>query len=411
MAVPSLGGSDAESEIQHLLADRLRALEMDVDLWRVDLDETLADPAFPGQEVERSEAWGLVGVSTGSNDGTPRDGVAIALQGHVDVVPAGDLTQWRSDPFTPYVDAGRVHGRGACDMKAGIVANLAAVRALRAADVRLDRSFALHFAIGEEDGGLGAFATLARGHRAESCVITEPTGRDHHHRRCRCPHVHRVGAGPGHPREHRLRRRQRPRCLPTPPSGPRGSGGAAQPRGPPPHGRVPDRLSPARRQAAVRRLGQLGAGPADRGGPDGGGPRRGPPGRAHRSGDGARGGGRPRSVAARPPADRDVDRGPVRQRDVRRRRQRPLRPRRAPRTPTPRAAPGPRSGPAPTARTNGSTRGSASPRCTTAPATSGSPTARRSPWPSTRSSTSPRRWCLRCSGGVRIPDARRPGRR
>src|SRR5690606_29920530 len=32
-----------------------------------------------------------------------------------------------------------------------------------------------HFVVGEEDGGLGAFGTLRRGHRGDACVIAEPT--------------------------------------------------------------------------------------------------------------------------------------------------------------------------------------------------------------------------------------------
>ena len=35
--------------------------------------------------------------------------------------------------------------------------------------------FAVHFVVGEEDGGLGAYATLARGHTGDACVIPEPT--------------------------------------------------------------------------------------------------------------------------------------------------------------------------------------------------------------------------------------------
>jgi len=42
--------------------------------------------------------------------------------------------------------------------------------------VQLERPLAVHCVIGEEDGGLGAFATLRRGHRGEAAVITEPTG-------------------------------------------------------------------------------------------------------------------------------------------------------------------------------------------------------------------------------------------
>jgi acetylornithine deacetylase len=93
----------------------------------------------------------------------------------VDVVPPGDLSQWTGEPFLPRVAGGHVHGRGTVDMKAGVVACIAAVRAVRQAGLTLSRPFALHLVVGEEDGGLGAFATLARGHRGDACVIAEPT--------------------------------------------------------------------------------------------------------------------------------------------------------------------------------------------------------------------------------------------
>jgi acetylornithine deacetylase len=60
-------------------------------------------------------------------------------------------------------------------MKAGSVANLAVARALVQSGVRLERPFALHCVVSEEDGGLGAFATMLRGHRGEAAVISEPT--------------------------------------------------------------------------------------------------------------------------------------------------------------------------------------------------------------------------------------------
>lgn len=170
VAVPSVSGSDAESDVQHRLAKQLRGLDLDVDLWSFDLEELTADAAFPGWEVERSESWGLVAGPTLGGE-TP----ALVLQGHVDVVPAGDLGRWSGEPFVPRVAGGQVHGRGTVDMKAGVVAMLAAARAVRAAGIELERSFALHLVVGEEDGGLGAFGTLRRGHRGEACVIAEPT--------------------------------------------------------------------------------------------------------------------------------------------------------------------------------------------------------------------------------------------
>jgi acetylornithine deacetylase len=169
--IPSVTGTDAESELQHRLARLLTEADMDVDLWKLDLADLTARPGFPGAEAPRAEGYGVVAV-TGGEGGPP----ALALQGHVDVVPTGDLAKWEgSDPFAARIAGDVLYGRGACDMKAGVAANLAVVRAIHRAGVRLARPLAVHCVISEEDGGLGAFATLARGHTAEAAVITEPT--------------------------------------------------------------------------------------------------------------------------------------------------------------------------------------------------------------------------------------------
>lgn len=169
IAIPSVTGTTAEGDAQRWVAAQLAELGCDVDHWSIDLPAITGDPAFPGMEAPRDEAWGTVGVLGG--DGVP----VVAFQGHIDVVPPGDLSQWQGDPFTPRIDGDVMFGRGACDMKAGVVANLVAVEALVRSGVRLPGPIAVHSVGGEEDGGLGAFATLKRGHAAGACVITEPT--------------------------------------------------------------------------------------------------------------------------------------------------------------------------------------------------------------------------------------------
>ncbi|MET8333699.1 ArgE/DapE family deacylase [Streptosporangium canum] len=169
--VPSVTGTDAESDLQHRCGRLLTEAGLDVDAWKLDLDALRAAPGFPGTEAPRIEGYGVVGVTEGEGD------PALVLQGHVDVVPTGDLARWQGgDPFGARISGNVLHGRGACDMKAGLAANLAVVAALRRSGVRLVRPLAVHCVVGEEDGGLGAFATLARGHRGEAAVITEPTG-------------------------------------------------------------------------------------------------------------------------------------------------------------------------------------------------------------------------------------------
>ena len=171
VAVPSVGGTAGESDVQHLVGDWLEELGCAVDRWEIDLDAAATAPDAPGQEVERTEAWGVVGTVPAAEEGLP----ALVFSGHTDVVPPGDRALWPGDPFDPRIAEGAVHGRGACDMKAGVAAALAALAAVRTAGVRLARPVALHAVVGEEDGGLGAWATLRRGHRGEVCVIPEPT--------------------------------------------------------------------------------------------------------------------------------------------------------------------------------------------------------------------------------------------
>ncbi len=61
-------------------------------------------------------------------------------------------------------------------MKAGLVCQLHAIKALRAAGVMLRGRVQLQSVVGEEDGGLGTFATLRRGYRGDLAVICEATG-------------------------------------------------------------------------------------------------------------------------------------------------------------------------------------------------------------------------------------------
>ncbi len=168
--VPSVDGTAAESDVQAWCARRLTELGLAVDHWRIDLAAVTADPEFPGMEVERAAAWGCVGVLGGST--TP----GLILNGHADVVPPGDLDLWPDrDPFSARVADGVMWGRGTCDMKGGVAAIFGAVAAVVASGIRLRKPLAVHTVIGEEDGGVGSFATLRRGHTGEACLIAEPT--------------------------------------------------------------------------------------------------------------------------------------------------------------------------------------------------------------------------------------------
>jgi succinyl-diaminopimelate desuccinylase len=103
----------------------------------------------------------------------------LAFAGHTDVVPPGDVSRWRCDPFGAEVAEGRLWGRGAADMKGGVAASLAA--GLRfAASGACTGSIAFLLTGDEEgpavDGTIRLVELLrGRGERIDHCVLGEPT--------------------------------------------------------------------------------------------------------------------------------------------------------------------------------------------------------------------------------------------
>jgi acetylornithine deacetylase len=166
--VPSVTG--AERDVLELLAVRAAELGLEADLHAHDLAALRAHPGHPGEEAPRDELWGLTATLRG---GAPR---RIALNGHVDVVGPG-TEAWSHGPWSGALEDGRLHGRGAVDMKGAVVAALHALAAVRAAGAEAHApSVVLQVVSSEEDGGLGTFAELERDGAFDAALLPEPTG-------------------------------------------------------------------------------------------------------------------------------------------------------------------------------------------------------------------------------------------
>lgn len=168
IALPSIGGSPQERQVQHLVADWLRAHGLDVSCTEVAIDSTV--PGFPGMEVPRERLVSVVGRLPGSGAGPD-----LLLLGHTDVVPSEDPTQ-----FEPRWQDGRLFGRGASDMKSGVAAMCLAAAALASSGVRLRGSVVVAPVSAEEDGGAGTFALLRQPATLDlapgsAAIIPEPT--------------------------------------------------------------------------------------------------------------------------------------------------------------------------------------------------------------------------------------------
>ena len=165
---PSLRGQ--EQTAQDLMARQYRDMGLAVDRFTIDLDMIRHLPGFSPVTVSYDNAVNVVGAWRGGAG----SGRSLILNGHIDVVPVGNPERWETPPFEPRIADGWMYGRGAGDMKAGLVACLYAFDAVRRAGFRPKGDVYLQSVVEEECTGNGALACLARGYRADCAFIPEP---------------------------------------------------------------------------------------------------------------------------------------------------------------------------------------------------------------------------------------------
>jgi acetylornithine deacetylase len=152
---PSLTPTGAgETQIASLLAERMRSLGLNVRLY---------EPQ-PGRVSVLGRLKGRGG------------GRSLMLNGHSDTVGVGDMLT----PFEPVVKDGKLFGRGAQDMKAGLAASLAAVKALVDGGIEPGGDLLLAAVADEEYASLGTSGLIEvlRTENAlpDAAIICEPTG-------------------------------------------------------------------------------------------------------------------------------------------------------------------------------------------------------------------------------------------
>ncbi|MCH8148304.1 MAG: M20/M25/M40 family metallo-hydrolase, partial [Planctomycetes bacterium] len=148
-----LGG---ESDANLIITGMYEKLGAEVDVW--------------AEEPKRNN---VVATIKGTGGGR-----SLIFNGHIDTVPTGRHEDWKfQNPFSGQIDDNNIYGRGACDMKAGIVAQAMAATAMQRCGVRLKGDLILESVVGEEvmDHEAGTSATVRRGYRADAAIVSEPS--------------------------------------------------------------------------------------------------------------------------------------------------------------------------------------------------------------------------------------------
>ncbi len=198
LKIPSLTGE--ERDAQEFVAGYLKNLGLKVDLWEPNIKELFDkypdvaqypshwqhDLILPYQDLPSysdlvksgemdvlnyKNRPNVVGTWKGSGEG----GRSLILNGHIDTVTVEPRDEWTHDPFGAEIEDGKMYGRGASDMKSGIVAAMVAMECLIELGVKLRGGVIFESVVNEEHAGNGTLACVARGITADAAIITEPT--------------------------------------------------------------------------------------------------------------------------------------------------------------------------------------------------------------------------------------------
>jgi acetylornithine deacetylase len=165
---PSVQGN--EKGVQEIVIEKLKQLHLEVDVWDPKFEELEKHAYFIPSRKSYEGSPNVVGVLRGQGGGK-----SIILNGHIDVVPEGDVTKWKQPPFSGHIENNKMYGRGTTDMKGGNVALLLAIEAIIHSGIKLKGDVIFESVIEEESGGMGTLATILRGYKADAAIIPEPT--------------------------------------------------------------------------------------------------------------------------------------------------------------------------------------------------------------------------------------------
>ena len=166
--IPSVVGD--EGPAQDFIRCQYESLDLAVHTFEADKKRVAKHPAYVDSGLTFEGRPNVIGILEGDSEKK-----SLILNGHVDVVSPAPVEQWRHDPWEGYIEDHYLFGRGALDMKSGLVANLYALKALIAVGHRPEGTVILQSVIEEEaGGGGGTLACLIDGYTADAMLISEP---------------------------------------------------------------------------------------------------------------------------------------------------------------------------------------------------------------------------------------------
>ena len=166
--IPSVVGD--ETKAQDYMETLYRSLDLAVTRFEPDIEKVKQHPAFIDTKMSYDNRSNIIATLPGEPNSQ-----SLILNGHIDVVSPEPVENWKRDPWSGEIAGNRLYGRGAGDMKAGLLANFFALKAIKRTGITPRGTVNLHSVIDEEAGGAGGtLACLVEGYTADAMTCTEP---------------------------------------------------------------------------------------------------------------------------------------------------------------------------------------------------------------------------------------------
>jgi len=155
LRISSVNGASRETDIAEFLQQYFSRFGIECRLQYVDDERSNIIADIEGENPDILNMW----------------------NGHLDTVPCGNIDEWKTDPLSPVIAEGRIHARGASDMKSGLAAMVSSLCQMKAAGKKPYNSIRFIGTCDEEQGGTGALRVIEEkqsGYPA-MMIIGEPT--------------------------------------------------------------------------------------------------------------------------------------------------------------------------------------------------------------------------------------------
>ncbi|WLR51744.1 ArgE/DapE family deacylase [Bacillus tianshenii] len=159
-----------EVAMQSFMKRKYEELGLEVHEVQPEYEKLSKHEAFVDSKISFENRKNVIGIFRGTGGGH-----SLTLHGHVDVVSPEPTRNWTVEPWGGEMIQNKLYGRGSADMKAGLIANWFALKAVIDLGFSIKGDIQLHSVIEEETGGGGgALACLEEGYLTDGYISTEP---------------------------------------------------------------------------------------------------------------------------------------------------------------------------------------------------------------------------------------------